>query len=114
MSIVRINAITVQEGAGEELEDRFRRRAGEVEGTPGFEGFELLRPNSGSTWYVYTRWASEEDFQAWVQSPAFKRGHAESSQQAVAHSAELLSFDVVISARAGQSARGANRSGSGS
>ena len=98
MSIVRINAITVPDGAGDELARRFERRVGEVEHMAGFEGFELLRPTSGNTWYVYTRWASEEDFLAWVNSPAFARGHAEASRQPVAHGAELLSFDVVLAA----------------
>ena len=98
MSIVRINAITVPDGAGDELARRFQQRVGEVEHMAGFEGFELLRPTSGNTWYVYTRWASEEDFLAWVNSPAFARGHAEASRQPVAHGAELLSFDVVLAA----------------
>lgn len=98
MSIVRINAITVPDGAGDELARRFEQRVGEVEHMAGFEGFELLRPTSGNTWYVYTRWASEEDFMAWVNSPAFARGHAEASRQPVAHGAELLSFDVVLAA----------------
>ena len=66
----------------------------------GFENFELLRPAAGDTWYVYTRWASEEAFLAWVRSPAFARGHAEASSQPVAHGAELLEFDVVLQAEA--------------
>ena len=98
MSIVRINAITVPDGAGDELLRRFEQRVGEVEHMAGFEGFELLRPAQGNTWYVYTRWATEEDFMAWVQSPAFARGHAEASRQPVAHGAELLNFDIVLAA----------------
>lgn len=99
MSIVRINAITVPEDSGDELLRRFETRIGEVETMAGFEGFELLRPAEGSTWYVYTRWASEEDFTAWVSSASFTRGHAEVKRQPVAHGAELLSFDVVLSAK---------------
>lgn len=98
MSIVRINAITVPEGSGDELLRRFESRLGEVEGMEGFENFELLRPDDGDTWYVYTRWASEEAFMAWVHSPEFARGHAEASSQPVAHGSELLSFDVVLRA----------------
>ena len=98
MTIVRINAITVTEGAGEELQRRFEQRVGEVETMAGFEGFELLKPAEGNTWYVYTRWSSEEHFLAWVRSPAFARGHAEANQQPVAQGAELLSFDVVLEA----------------
>lgn len=101
MSIVRINAITVPENAGDELLHRFERRAGEIESVEGFESFELLRPAEGNTWYVYTRWASEEDFKAWVESPAFARGHAESREQPVAHGAELLSFDVAMAVASG-------------
>tara|TARA_B100000902_G_C27225011_1_gene871670 strand:- start:348 stop:665 length:318 start_codon:yes stop_codon:yes gene_type:complete len=99
MSIVRINAITVPEGAGGELQKRFENRIGEVETMEGFESFELLRPSEESnTWYVYTRWESEEAFLAWVHSPSFARGHAEASKEPVAHGAELLSFDIVLSA----------------
>lgn len=100
MSIVRINAITVPDGAGDELQRRFTERAGAVEKMDGFQGFELLRPTTGNTWYVYTRWVSEEAFTAWVHSPSFAQGHAEVSNQPVAHGAELLAFDVVLEASA--------------
>jgi heme-degrading monooxygenase HmoA len=99
MSVVRINALTVPAGAGDELESRFRHRLGEVEKMPGFESFELLRPDDGDTWYVYTRWESTEAFQGWVKSEAFSRGHAQTSENPVAHASELLSFDVVLSAQ---------------
>src|SRR3984885_11389897 len=77
MEVVKINAIEVEPGRGEALEERFAKRAAEVEQMPGFLGFELLRPTEGETrYFVYTRWESEEHFQAWVRSPAFTRGHA--------------------------------------
>ena len=100
MSVVKINAIEVGEGRGAELEKRFEARAKEVEQMPGFEGFELLRPTEGETrYFVYTRWESEEAFQAWVNSAAFTRGHAQAAadrgEQPVAHGSHLLSFDVV-------------------
>jgi heme-degrading monooxygenase HmoA len=41
--VVKINAIEVAEGRGLELEASFAKRAREVEGQPGFLGFELLR-----------------------------------------------------------------------
>ena len=44
MSIVKINAISVPAGAAAELERRFSQRAGVVERSPGFLGFQLLRP----------------------------------------------------------------------
>jgi heme-degrading monooxygenase HmoA len=100
MSVVKINAIEVPEGMGDKLEDRFAARAGEVENMPGFEGFELLRPTGEEKrYFVYTRWDSEESFQAWVQSSAFTRGHAQAAadrgEKPVAHGSALLEFEVV-------------------
>lgn len=98
MSVVKINALEVPPQMANVLEERFANRAGEVEKLPGFEGFALLRPMSpGGRYYVYTRWRSEEDFQHWVQSDEFQRGHAQSAREgpAATHS-ELLSFEVVL------------------
>jgi heme oxygenase (mycobilin-producing) len=99
MEVVKINAITVEEGRGDALEERFANRAAEVERMPGFLGFELLRPTEGETrYFVYTRWASEEHYRAWVESPAFTRGHAQAAAGAggpVATHSQLLSFEVV-------------------
>ena len=97
MSIVRINAITVPADRVEEFERRFAARAGEVSKAPGFETFELMRPTDERHVYlVYTRWRSEDDFQAWVNSPAFQHGHkAHGSGGPVGTASELWSFDVI-------------------
>ena len=97
MSVVRINAITVPADRVEEFERRFAARAGEVSKAPGFETFELMRPTDERDAYlVYTRWRSEDDFQAWVDSPAFQHGHkAQSSGGPVGTASELWSFDVI-------------------
>ena len=44
MSVVKINAITIPEGMGPQLEGRFAGRAKMVEQFDGFEDFQLLRP----------------------------------------------------------------------
>ena len=83
-TVIKINAITVPEGSGDELGKRFAARAGAVDGQDGFEGFELLKPTDDrNTWLVVTRWRDEDAFQAWVNSPSFAHGHRESdsSQQ---------------------------------
>ncbi len=97
MSVVKINAITVPIERADELVARFAARAGEVAKMPGFEAFELLRPSDGrDTFLVYTRWRSEEDFRAWVDSPAFQHGHrAHNTEGPVSTQAELWAFDVV-------------------
>jgi heme-degrading monooxygenase HmoA len=101
MAVVKINAIDVPPGAGAELEKRFAARAGAVENSPGFLGFELLRPVAGENrYFVYTRWESEEAYQAWAAGPA-RSAHAaapgEQPRKPVASGASLLEFEVVQS-----------------
>jgi len=97
MSIVRINAITVPRDKADELERRFAARAGEVASSPGFEAFELLRPtDEREEFLVYTRWRSEEDFDAWANSAAFATGHrAHAAEGPVSSQSALWAFDVV-------------------
>ncbi|MFV0308911.1 MAG: antibiotic biosynthesis monooxygenase family protein [Desertimonas sp.] len=99
MSVVKINAISVPDGAGAELEARFAARAHSVEQMPGFEEFQLLRPVEGEDrYFVYTRWDSEDSFQNWVQSQAFAHGHARAESadgKPVSTGASLLAFEVV-------------------
>jgi heme oxygenase (mycobilin-producing) len=76
MSVIKINAITVDPDSGDELAHRFAARAGAVDGQDGFEGFELLKPTDGrTTWLVVTRWRDEDAFDAWLSSSAFAQGH---------------------------------------
>lgn len=101
MAVVKINVLTVPEPMRDTLEQRFSARAGEVEKTPGFLSFDLLRPNDGSDrYFVVTKWESDEAFQAWMESRQFQQGHAQSGQgQApAAADSELLSFEVVLGA----------------
>jgi len=100
MSVVKINAIQVPPGAGPELEKRFAARAGAVEGSPGFLGFQLLRPTAGEDrYFVVTHWADEASFAAWRDGPA-RAAHAtppgESARQPVSAGADLLEFEVVL------------------
>lgn len=104
MAIVKINAITVPEGAGEELERRFAARKHSIDGQPGFEGFQLLRPVKGEDrYFVVTRWADEESYQAWWEG-AGRAGHGESRKNGsgeqprkpVSQRAELLEFEIVL------------------
>jgi heme oxygenase (mycobilin-producing) len=101
MSFVAINVLTVPEGGGARLEERFAGRAGSVERSPGFEHFELLRPLEGTGSYlVYTRWRSREDFEAWTSSQSFAGGHAQASsrpgtEERAATGSTIWSFEVV-------------------
>jgi heme-degrading monooxygenase HmoA len=100
VSVIKINAITVPADSGDELAQRFAARAGAVDGQPGFEGFELLKPTDERTvWLVLTRWRDDESFQAWVGSQSFQHGHAGADRPAahggpMSTGAELWSYEV--------------------
>lgn len=76
MSVVKINVLTVPAERREVLEERFGARAGEVDTTPGFESFQLLRPTDDSDrYFVVTQWESEAAFESWMSSRAFQQSH---------------------------------------
>lgn len=71
------NRIPVNPEHAELFEETFRRRAGLVDAMPGFISNQVLRPvNPGDPYIVLTYWASRADFDNWVQSDAFRKGHA--------------------------------------
>jgi heme-degrading monooxygenase HmoA len=102
MTLIKINAIDVPAGSGDELAHRFAARAGAVDDQDGFEGFELLKPaDDRTTWLVITRWRDEDSFQAWVRSPAFAHGHRSAAERSggeapppVGTHSELWSYEI--------------------
>ena len=72
MSVVRIFAITVEEGLGEGVEHLIAARAQAYLSQDGFERLELLEPTDGrSAWLLVTRWADAASFDEFVGGPAF-------------------------------------------
>ncbi|MGC5617340.1 antibiotic biosynthesis monooxygenase family protein [Georgenia sp. Z1491] len=93
MAFVNITALTFPEGAQAEIEQRFAARRKAVDASPGFLGFELLRPVVGeSRYFVVTRWESREDYEAW--SAARPTGGHENDQRR-GMDVEVLGFEVV-------------------
>ncbi len=105
MSYVVINVLSVPEGAGATLEERFAGRAGAVDAEPGFEHFELLRPIDGTSDYlVYTRWATEAHFVAWRDGQSFAQGHATQRPEGAkpaATGSSIWQFEVAQTSTAG-------------
>jgi heme oxygenase (mycobilin-producing) len=96
MPVVKINAISVPPQAHKELERRFADRAHTVDGTPGFLGFQLLRPVRGEDrYFVVTQWEDEESFAAWRAGDAVS-AHAGERADPVSSGADLLEFEVVL------------------
>lgn len=99
MPVVKINAISVPDGAGEVLEERFAARADSMRDVPGFLGFELLRPTGEEErYFVYTRWEDEAAFDSWRTSDRAGQAHAGAGKGGpVSSGAELLEFEVALS-----------------
>ncbi len=96
---VAINVLSIPEGMGAHLEERFSARAGMVEGSEGFRGFQLLRPNEGTDkYFVFTRWESKAHFEKWRDGMGAAAHNAERQQGGpmAASGAELWAFDVVL------------------
>ncbi len=73
------NRIYVNSEYADQFESNFQNRAGLVDNMQGFISNQLLRPvKEGEPYIVLTFWESRADFDAWVQSDAFKQGHARS------------------------------------
>lgn len=98
MSIVKINAISVSTPeAGQVLEQRFAARKKAIDGQPGFEGFQLLRPTAGEDrYFVVTRWADQASYDAWWAGAGRASHGSSEGRKPAATSASLLEFDVVL------------------
>lgn len=73
------NRIFVAPQYAEQFESNFRSRAGLVDSMTGFISNQLLRPvNPGDPYTVFTLWQSRADFENWIKSDEFVKGHARS------------------------------------
>lgn len=97
---VVMNRIPVNTEYADQFEERFRNRAGEVDKMPGFVRNQVLRPaNPDDPYIVLTYWQSKADFDNWVNSEAFQKGHAKSGtlpHDAFRGRAKLESFEVIL------------------
>lgn len=95
------NRVPVAEGYEDMFEERFRKRAGQVDKQPGFVRMHILKPVSDDTPYVVmTYWEDEKAFESWVGSDDFKLAHQNPMpKEAFKDSGGgLEQFEVVISA----------------
>jgi heme oxygenase (mycobilin-producing) len=94
MSVVKIFAIAVEDGAGEAVENLIAARAHAYVHHEGFERLELLEPTDGRTeWFLVTRWADIASFDEFVAGPAFA-DHAAADRIASFGGPESLTSEV--------------------
>ena len=71
------NRVPVASGWEENFEERFRKRAGQIDKQPGFVRMQILKPDSEKTPYiVLTTWKDKVSFKSWVGSDDFKLAHS--------------------------------------
>lgn len=97
---VIMNRLPVNPKFADAFEERFTSRAREVDKMKGFIRNQVLRPTKAEDPYiVLTMWESEADFNAWVESDAFKKGHARSGtlppETFLGHG-KLEGFEVIL------------------
>ena len=76
--IAVVNSLPVEEGAADQIVERFAESRGHVQSFPGFVSMEVLRSEKGDEVLVITRWHDKNAFESWVHSDAFKRAHGSS------------------------------------
>ncbi|MEM1009225.1 MAG: antibiotic biosynthesis monooxygenase [Myxococcota bacterium] len=75
---IAMNRFQVAKGMEEGFEKLWRERDSYLDQTPGFKSFYLLKGEENESSILYsshTVWESKQDFDAWVQSDAFRKAH---------------------------------------
>lgn len=72
---VTMNRFHVREGREREFEEMWRTRDSHLAEVEGFVEFRFLRGPEGE-YISHTTWESEEAFERWVGSEAFRKAHA--------------------------------------
>ena len=67
--LIVANRVPVASGWEETFEERFRKRAGQIDKHPGFVSMQILKPETEDTPYVVlTTWQDKAAFDAYVAS----------------------------------------------
>ena len=80
MSFIAMNRFRIARDREEVFEELWRKRDSQLDGVPGFREFHLLKGPSDDTSTLYAShsvWESRAAFQAWTESEAFRRAHAQ-------------------------------------
>jgi heme-degrading monooxygenase HmoA len=77
---IAMNRFRVARGREGAFEELWRKRESYLDGVPGFREFHLLRGPSdgeGTLYASHSVWESRAAFEAWTESEAFRRAHAQ-------------------------------------
>lgn len=95
--IAIMNSLPVNEGAADEVVERFSGSRGHVQDFPGFVSMEVLKSAEEDEVLVVTRWRDRAAFDAWVQSEEFARAHARGGTQGLLRGhPKMSSYEVAV------------------
>lgn len=80
---VAMNRFRIASGKEQEFIDIWKNRDSHLDEVPGFKTFNLLQGPSDETATIFishSTWNSEQDFEAWTKSEAFRKAHASAGQ----------------------------------
>ena len=80
MMFIAMNRFRIAVGRESVFEDLWRQRDSQLEGVPGFREFHLLRgptDEEATLFASHSVWSSRQDFEAWTESEAFRKAHAQ-------------------------------------
>lgn len=77
---IAMNRFRIAVGRESVFEELWRRRDSQLEGVSGFREFHLLRgptDDEATLFASHSVWDSRQDFEAWTESEAFRKAHAQ-------------------------------------
>lgn len=76
---IAMNRFKVKKGSEHDFEQVWLTRESHLEDVPGFVEFQLLKGPERDDYVLYashSQWRSQDDFEAWTRSEAFRKVHA--------------------------------------
>ncbi|MGV6818634.1 MAG: antibiotic biosynthesis monooxygenase family protein [Thiotrichales bacterium] len=80
---IAMNRFQIAPGKEQEFIDIWKNRESHLDSVPGFKSFNLLQgpaTETASLFASHTVWNTQEDFENWTKSEAFRKAHAGAGQ----------------------------------
>lgn len=97
-----MSRLRLKRGMEKHFEERFAERARVAEKAEGLLSLDVLRGKEKGGYVVMSRWRSREDFEAWLQSPAFDSAHSGTPSSMAEKRPEMEIYEVVESSAGGK------------
>lgn len=90
------NRIPVTDGREEEFVELFEERTNQLSRRAGFEKVELLESVDADHYVIHAYWESNDAFEQWRESDAFRDAHADLPPEMFAGSNRIESFERAV------------------